>query len=114
MVNITPEIIEALGATKLKVYNENFLTATTEVPCISYYEYENSSNADTTEFGISNIIYHIKIWAKAQKDLVNYSAQVDSIMRKQGFERTSSTDLWTGSIGQRNMKFKALAFEDFE
>jgi hypothetical protein len=34
-------------------------------------------------------------------------------MRVKGFKRTSSTDLWTTQIGQRDMKFKALAFENF-
>lgn len=113
MINVTPDIIKALQQTGLKVYNEYLVTSKTEVPCITYREYDNRSTEEVDEFGYSDIVYHIKIWAKSQKELVSYSAQIDSIMRVKGFKRTSSTDLWTTQIGQRDMKFKALAFEKF-
>ena len=62
----------------------------------------------------SNIIYHVKVWAKTQKELVDYSAQIDKIMREQGFRRTGCNDLWTDTLGQRDLKYKALAFEIYE
>ena len=42
MINVTPQIINALSKIGLKVYNENFLK-NESVPCISYYEYDNST-----------------------------------------------------------------------
>ena len=113
MINVTPQIITALSQTGLKVYNENFLK-NESVPCISYYEYDNNidENCDIMEY--SNIIYHIKIWAKTQKELVDYSSQIDKIMREQGFKRTGCNDLWTDTLGQRDLKYKALALEIYE
>ncbi len=113
MINVTPELITALSETGLKVYNENFLTSNCEVPCISYYEYDNSIRAQGDTLAYSDITYHIKVWAKTQKELVDYSAQIDSIMRKLHFVRTVTNDLWTDTLGQRDMKYKALAFENF-
>ena len=113
MINVTPELITALSETGLKVYNENFLTSKCEVPCISYYEYDNSIRAQGDTLAYSDIVYHIKIWAKTQKELVDYSIQIDSIMRKLHFKRTIMNDLWTDTLGQRDMKYKALALEKF-
>ena len=113
MINVTPDLIKSLSEIGLKVYNENFLTSKCEVPCISYYEYDNSVNEDCDVLGYSDITYHIKVWAKTQKELVDYSAQIDSIMRKLHFVRLTCNDLWTNTLGQRDMKYKALAFEKF-
>lgn len=113
MINVTPEIIKALSEIGLKVYNENFLTSKCEVPCISYYEYDNSINAQGDTLAYSNITYHIKVLAKTQKELVDYSIQIDSIMRKLHFVRLTCNDLWTNTLGQRDLKYKALAFEKF-
>ena len=114
MINVTPELITALSETGLKVYNENFLTSKCEVPCISYYEYDNSVNEDCDILGYSDITYHIKIWAKTQKELVDYSIQIDSILRNKGYKRLTCNDLWTDTLGQRDMKYKALALEKYE
>ena len=43
MINVTPDIIKALQQTGLKVYNEYLVTSKTEVPCITYREYDNRS-----------------------------------------------------------------------
>ena len=113
MINVTPQIINALSKIGLKVYNENFLKKES-VPCISYYEYDNSTMKRGTGIQKCEIIYHVKVWAKTQKELVDYSAQIDKIMREQGFRRTSCNDLWTDTLGQRDLKYKALALEIYE
>ena len=113
MINVTPDLIKSLSEIGLKVYNENFLTSKCEVPCISYYEYDNSIRAQGDTLAYSNITYHIKVWAKTQKELVDYSIQIDSIMRKLHFVRLTCNDLWTNTLGQRDLKYKALAFEKF-
>ena len=113
MLNVTPQIITALSETGLKVYNENFLKKES-VPCISYYEYNNAINVDCDILEYSDITYHIKVWAKTQKELVDYSNQIDKIMREQGFRRTNCNDLWTDTLGQRDLKYKALALEIYE
>lgn len=114
MINVTPELITALSSIGLKVYNENFLTSNCEVPCISYYEYDNAINEDCDILGYSDITYHIKVWAKTQKELVAYSIQIDDIMRKNGYKRLTCNDLWIDTLGQRDLKYKALALEHYE
>lgn len=114
MINVTPELIKALSETGLKVYNENFLTSKCEVPCISYYEYDNSISESCDIIDYSNITYHIKIWAKTQKELVEYSIKADFIMRNNGYVRLTCNDLWTDTLGQRDMKYKALALERYK
>ena len=104
MINVTPQIRTALAQTGLKVYNENFLKNESDNNIDEY--------CDIMEY--SNIIYHIKVWAKTQKELVDYSSQIDKIMREQGFIRTGCNDLWTDTLGQRDLKYKALAFEIYE
>lgn len=110
MINVTPQIITALSQTGLKVYNENFLK-NESVPCISYYEYDNSTMKRGTGIQKCEIIYHVKVWAKTQKELVDYSAQIDDIMRNLGFKRTTCNDLWSDTLGQRDMKFQRYILE---
>ena len=110
MINVTPQIINALSKIGLKVYNENFLKKES-VPCISYYEYDNNIDEYCDIMEYSNIIYHIKVWAKTQKELVDYSAQIDDIMRNLGFKRTTCNDLWSDTLGQRDMKFQRYILE---
>ena len=46
--------------------------------------------------------------------LVQYSGQVDNIMRALGFKRITCNDLFVDGIGQRDMKYKALSLEKFK
>lgn len=113
MINVTPQIIKALSETGLKVYNEIFLK-NESVPCISYYEYDNAAELESGVLGYSKITYHIKIWAKTQKELVDYSIKIDDIMRQLGFKRNNMNDLWTDALGQRDMKYSAKFYERFK
>ena len=113
MVNSKQDIVKALRSCGLEVYYENFLNSESEIPCISYAEYDNSANAQGDTLGYSNIVYKIKIWGRDLSTFDKYSALVDNIMREQGFTRTNMNELWLDGIGQKEMKYSALALENF-
>lgn len=113
MVNVTPDITEALQQTGLKVYDEGFLTKDTKMPCISIMEYENANIGNGKTIAYSEIVYHIKVWSTKQSELVSYSAQIDKIMHSLHFQRTSTNDLIQNSVRQRKLKYKATAFENY-
>ena len=73
MVDVTPLVVKALRETGLKVYDENFTTSTTVVPCLSYLLITNKINkqGDTQEH--SDVFYYIKVYAKRNSEIANYS-----------------------------------------
>lgn len=113
MIDVSTILISELNKTGLKVYDENFVDSKTEVPCITYRPYDNSSYKEGDTLGYSNHVFHVKVWAKTMQDIVKYSIAVDAIMRELGFTRVTSNDLYAGGIRQRDMKYKALALENF-
>lgn len=113
MIDVQPNIVQSLSATGLKVHFEHFINSDTELPCITYIEYDNSVDKQGDTLGYSNIVYHIKIWCNDKKELSKYSTMVDEIMRENGFTRTNTNELWLDNIGQLQLKYKALALEIF-
>lgn len=114
MIDVTPQVVSKLNEIGLKVYLENFLDSDSDVPCISYREYNNYVNTEGDTLGYSNIIYYVKVWAKTMQDITHYACEIDKVMRELGFTRTNmDNDLWREGIGQRALKYEALATEDF-
>lgn len=113
MIDVSKEVIAELNKTGLRVHNEYFVDSKTEIPCITYRQYDNSVYTEGDTLGYSNQVFHVKVWGKDIQTLIEYSIQIDSIMRNMGFERTSINDLWLDGIGQRDMKYKALSLEQF-
>lgn len=113
MIDVTSDIVKLLSIEGVKVYPEIFITKDTKLPCITYNQYDNSSHAEGDTLAYSNIVYHIKVWSTKIADLINYSVQIDSIMREAGYVRTNMLDTCSDSICQRDLKYKALAKEEF-
>lgn len=114
MIDVSTLVVSELKKTNLKVYNENFVDSKTPVPCITYRLYDNSVLVESNNLGYSNQVYHIKVWGKDMETLVQYSGQVDNIMRALGFKRITCNDLFVDGIGQRDMKYKAISLEIFK
>lgn len=115
MVDVSKIIKSELEKAGLKVYNEHFIDSKTEVPCITYRLYDNSSYTEGDLIGYSSIVFYIKVWAKYIKEIEEYSCKVDKIMRALGFKRTNmDSDLWYDNICQRALKYQNLALEEFE
>lgn len=118
MLDLHKEIVSALG-TILPTYYEMTLTSKTETPCLSYMEISNTPVVDThfTGFtiGYSRINYQVKVWANSLADLQKYSLQVDSTLRKLGWKRTSSAELYDNqsTLMQKVLNYEALAKENY-
>lgn len=113
MVDTKKEVVAALRKTGLNVYFEHFINSDTAIPCITYLEYDNSSLKNGDTLGYSTVIYHIKVWSKDLKEITEYAAQVDDIMRGVGFVRRNTVELWLDGIGQRQLKYEAKALENY-
>lgn len=114
MVDTNKEIVSALSSLGLKVYHEYFVNSKTEIPCITYLEYDNNSLVEGDTLGFSNVIYHIKIWGNTISTINEYAIKIDEIMRDLGFKRTNTTDLWLDNVGQRQLKYEGKTIEDFK
>lgn len=113
MLDYTPTLVSELETIGLPVHFELWLKQNTPVPCISYQEGNNSALQEGDEFGYSEVNYRIKIWAKTKREIAQYSKEIDTLMRKLGFTRISSNELWQGTIGQNLLTYRGLGIEDF-
>lgn len=114
MINVDKEVRKALkDATGLEVYPDKFVNSDTEIPCISYSEYDNSSLVEGDKIGYSTVIYHIKIWTNDLSEADKIASIVDSTMRINGFIRNNKSDLWYNDVLQRALKYTAKGLENF-
>ena len=94
MYDYKPTLVKELKqATNLPVYAENFLTANTKMPCISYYLSTDCSIKQGDTLGYSEIYYYIKVWSKKASELASYATIIDDKMRQLGFKRVGATEL---------------------
>lgn len=114
MIDFHKQIVSALSSI-LPTHYELALTSKTKTPCISYQERNNyvSANGDTREY--SYISFTVKVWANDIAEIQKYAVQVDAVMRRLGFTRTSSGELYdiNSTMIQKIMTFEALALEDY-
>ena len=111
MIDFKPELVEALN-TILPTYYEMIVDSSTETPCITYIEIDNSANEEGQTLAYSTITYQIKIWGSNIADMENYAKQLDAVMRSIGFKRTSKNELWHNELGQYIFRYTALALEN--
>jgi len=94
----------------LPVMNENFISATTNLPVITYLEYSNRDYVvgDTMEY--SELIQMIKVWSTDLGELMNNAILIDAKMRPLGFKRDFGSPLFSDGIGQYILRYKATGF----
>ena len=114
MIDYKKEIVAILLPLGLKVYNENFLKSDTQIPCISYQEVNNTATLQGDTLGYSDLYFNIKIWGKDTQTLMEYGKQIDDAMRVKGFKRLGTSELWLDGIGQLQLRYVALAKEQFK
>lgn len=116
MVNYHKELVSALNNI-LPTYYEMALTSQTKTPCISYMELNNYAVTDVvgSTVGYSRITYQIKVWSNDIQQIQDYSLQIDSSLRKLGFKRISSGEMYDtqSTMIQKIMTYEALALENY-
>lgn len=118
MIDYHKQLVSALEEILPKrVHHELTLHSGLKTPCISYSEDDNSDIAVGDTLAYSNVSYIVKVWASANDigQIQHYAVQVSDALRKLGFTRTSSGELWDTerSMCQKIMIFKATGFERF-
>lgn len=114
MINYAPQLVSALTPI-LPTYYELALTNDIMLPCISYQERNNYMDATGDTLGYTRISYTIKIWATAYGTVQVYAPRVDAAMRKLGFKRVSSGELFDkqSTRVQKILTYEAYAFEHY-
>lgn len=114
MIDYNKTIVAALNNI-LPTYYEMTLTQDSETPCISYMERGNTAQESGETLEYSRVCYQVKVWANDIGTIQKYAVMVDTVMRKLGFKRISSGELYdnNSSMIQKIMAFEALALEAF-
>lgn len=112
MVNYHKNLVNALKEI-LPTHYEMVLTSGMKTPCISYMEVNNASTGIGDTVGYSRVSYQIKVWGNKIEDLQNYAMEIDNTLRKLGWARVSSNELYDNqsSMIQKIMTYEALFFE---
>lgn len=117
MIDLHKSVFSAL-ATVLPTYYEMALTNGIATPCISYMETNNYITTEPTgaTIGYNMITYQVKVWANDISVIQRYVVEVDNAMRKVGFKRISSGELYdkNSTMIQKILTYEALASEKFE
>ena len=115
MINYHKELTTALNEV-LPTHYELALTSGTKTPCISYMEVTNYAVAEGENQGYSRLSYQVKVWANDIAIIQEYALKVEAVMRKLGFTRVSSGELYdtNSTMIQKIMTYEALAREEFE
>jgi len=110
MIDINELVVTTLNTIGLPVMNENFISATTNLPVITYLEYSNRDYVvgDTMEY--SELIQMIKVWSTDLGELMNNAILIDAKMRPLGFKRDFGSPLFSDGIGQYILRYKATGF----
>jgi len=114
MIDINGLIYSKLKEIGLPVMPEIFLSATTNLPVITYLEYSNRDYivGDTMEY--SELIQMIKVWSTDLGELMSNAILIDAKMRPLGFKRDFGSPLFSDGIGQYILRYKATGFNKIE
>ena len=114
MINYHKELVAALN-TILPTHYELSLSADTKTPCISYQERDNVDTEVGNTIGYSRISYVVKVWGNDIAVLQEYAIEIDKALRKLGFKRISSNELYdtNSAMIQKILSYECLALEQF-
>lgn len=115
MIDFHSQFVSALK-TVLPTHYELTLTKGTPTPCISYQERNNYDDATGDNLGYSRISYTVKVWDNDIETIQKYVKQIDIVLRKLGFNRTSSNELHdiNSTMIQKILTYECLALENYE
>lgn len=116
MINYKPTLVAKLNELFNNAYPvvaEDFLTASTGLPAISYNLSNDLVRANGDDFGYSDVYYNIKVWGREIKAMEEIAVQIDTMMRNLGFRRIATVELWFDGLGQKELRYQGLAREIF-
>ena len=111
MIDYKPTLKQELEKAGLPVYYELFVDSSTNTPCITYIESNNSSYLEGDNLLYSNLSYNIKVWGNDLATLIPIVDKIGDIMCKQGFTRVSYNELSFNSQLELIMIYSAVGWE---
>lgn len=111
MIDSNEKVVAALEATGMQVFYELFVDSTTPIPCITYYESNNSDYlvGDTLEY--SNISTYVKAYARNISEAFETASKVDQQMKLIGFTRSSANLLTVNGLVMYVLKYDVIGYE---
>lgn len=115
MIDITPEVVQALDKVLPTSYEMFLDNQSQSLPCISYSMIENADQALGNDRAWSRITYKIKIWCNEVSNITTYMLAVDDALATLGrFHRNGVQDIRYGDLICRIMDYTILTNEIFE
>lgn len=111
MIDGNKIIAQALTATNIPTFYEYFVDSTTPIPCVTYYENNNSAYLTGDTLKYSDLSTYIKVYGKTMQSIVDNSAIVDDALATLGYKRISSQIKFIDGIGYNLMKYDAVGYE---
>ena len=111
MIDYKPTLKANLEKIGVPVYYELFVDSSTETPCITYIENDNTATLEGDDLFYSRLAFYIKVWGKDLALLMPITAAIDTVMREQGFKRTSFNELSVGTQLELIMNYEATGYE---
>ena len=111
MIDVKTYVVAQLATTNIPVHYELFVDKNTPIPCITYFEANNSDGAlgDTLEYG--NSVMNVKVWGYDVGTLETNAALVDDVMKNIGYRRTTSYHNWLNGLGHYFMRYEATTYK---
>lgn len=113
MINLNKEIFNKLNEIKeigmIKSVNYSYPETFSKLPCITFYEANNSiiNFTDDDEY-LCEINYVIDIWAKSYEEIENIATKVNEKLKEIDFIREVSYDVPSEDIKHKFMRFKII------
>lgn len=111
MIDYKPTLKAELEKCGFPVYYELFVDSSIKTPCITFIESNNTAEQEGDDLFYSRLTYSIKLWGTDLAVLMPKTEEIDTIMRKQGFKRTSYNELTFGTQIELVMRYQATAYE---
>ena len=112
MLDVKKQLVSTLNKI-LPTYYELIVDSSTELPCITYLEMDNSDDLTGDTLGYSNITFNVKVWANSVDDAMLYGPQIDTAMRDIGYSRIASNELILGTQICKILTYQGLGIEEF-
>ena len=93
MIDYKPTLFSQLSSILPNVYPDHKFNSDCGLPCITYRESGNTSEKEGDTLRYSSVRFKIKIWAETDKEIMEYSKQIDELMRSLGFTRIGTAEL---------------------
>lgn len=111
MIDSNEKVVAALIATGMQVFYESFVDSSTPIPCITYYEANNSDYLIGSTLEYSNLSTYVKAYAHTISEAFEAALKVDQQMKLIGFKRSNANLLTYSGLYMYVLKYDAIGYE---